>query len=163
MKTIQLKHGIGRYSDVSPFPLGDLELVIEGIPATSGEFRFIAKCNGEKCAECSVSSAYNRVTVYADKLAAGRFSCFVSHYIGGTEVKRWRVEDLLITELDGTMTADPEIAQMRREIEALKGLTEQLEKTAQSLTEAAEKAAAEHSALEKRVNVLEQNNDLFTA
>ena len=149
MKTIQLKHGIGRYSDVSPFPLGDLELVIEGIPATSGEFRFISKCNGEKCAECSVSAAYNRVTVYADKLAAGRFSCFVSHYLNGVEVKRYRVEDLLITELNGSMTADPEIALLRRKVAALEKQGEALSQdlcAERAAREQAEKAAAEEAA-----------------
>ena len=164
MKTIQLKqHGIGRYSDVSPFPLGDLELLLEGIPPYSGEFRFIAQCNGAKCAESTVSAAQNRVTVPADKLAAGRFTCHVEQYEKGVCVKKYPAEDLLITDLDGTLKADPEIAQMRRETEALKELTARLEKTVQSLTEAAETMVKEHLALEKRVEVLEQNNDLFTA
>lgn len=41
MKTIILKqNGMGRYGDVSPFPMGDLEIELQGIPTYSGEFRF---------------------------------------------------------------------------------------------------------------------------
>ena len=129
MKTIQLKqHGIGRYSDVSPFPLGDLEVEIVGIPACGGDFRFVAQCNGVKCAEYTVSATQNLVKISRDKLSAGRFSCFVSHYNKGMEVKRYLVEDLLISELNGGIIADPDIAQLRREFEALKKQGEELHK-----------------------------------
>lgn len=129
MKTIQLKqHGIGRYGDVSPFPLGDLEIEIVGIPACSGDFRFIGECNNARCAEYTVSAAQNVVKIPRDKLSAGRFSCFVSHYSNGTEVKRYPVEDLLVTELNGAFTADPEIAQLRRDFDALKRQGEELQK-----------------------------------
>lgn len=117
MKTIQLKaNGMGRYGDVSPFPMGDLEIELVGIPSYSGEFRFVAQCNGAKCTESTVSAAQNRVKIPRDKLTAGRFSCFVSHYSKGTEVKRFPVEDLLITELNASVNADPEIADMSRRI-----------------------------------------------
>ena len=117
MKTIQLKqYGIGRYDDVSPFPLGDLEIEIVGIPTYSGEFRFVALCNGRKCADNTVSTTQNRVIIPRDKLTAGRFSCSVSHYSKGTEVKRFPIEDLLISELNTDIYADPEIAKMARMI-----------------------------------------------
>lgn len=120
MKTIQLKaNGMGRYSDVSPFPVGDMEIELIGIPSYSGEFRFVALCNGAKCTESTVSAAQNRVKIPRDKLTAGRFSCFVSHYSKGMEVKRFPVEDLLITELNASVSADPEIAQLSRRISAL--------------------------------------------
>ena len=120
MKTIQLKaNGTGRYGDASPFPVGDLDLELIGIPSYSGEFRFLGFCNGAKCAESTVSAAQNRVKIPRDKLTAGRFSCFVSHYSKGTEVKRFPVEDLLITDLNGGACADPEIAQMSRKIAVL--------------------------------------------
>lgn len=126
MKTIQLKvNGMGRYGDVSPFPVGDLEIELVGIPSYSGEFRFVAQCNGVKCAESTVSAAQNRVKIPRDKLTAGRFSCFVSHYSKGTEVKRFPVEDLLITELNASVSADPEIADMSRRIAALERQAEE--------------------------------------
>lgn len=139
MKTIQLKaNGMGRYGDVSPFPMGDLEIELVGIPSYSGEFRFVAQCNGAKCTESTVSAAQNRVKIPRDKLTAGRFSCFVSHYSKGTEVKRFPVEDLLITELNASVNADPEIADMSRRIAVL-------ERQAQSLQQDlnAEKQARE--------------------
>lgn len=143
MKTIQLKHGMGRYSDVSPFPMGELELELLDIPQYNGDFRFVALCNGVKCAEYSVSAAQNRVKISRDKLTAGRFSCFVSHYISGTEVKRWRVEDLLITELDGTMTADPEVAQLTRKVAALEKEAEE-ERAAREAADEKANAAVEY-------------------
>lgn len=126
MKTIQLKmNGMGRYGDVSPFPMGDLEIELVGIPSYSGEFRFVALCNGAKCTESTVSAAQNRVKIPRDKLTSGRFSCFVSHYSKGTEVKRFPVEDLLITELNASVSADPEIADMSRRIAALERQAEE--------------------------------------
>lgn len=120
MKRIQLKqYGVGRYEDVSPFPLGDLEIELLGIPSYSGEFRFVAHCNGVKCAESTVSATQNRVKIPRDKLNAGRLSCFVSHYGKGTEVKRYLVEDLIVSELETDLFAYPEIADMEQRIEKL--------------------------------------------
>ena len=117
MKTIEFKqYGMGRYDDVSPFPLGDLEIELVGIPTYSGEFRLVALCNGRKCADNTVSATQNRVIIPRDKLTAGRFSCSVSHYSKGTEVKRFPIEDLLISELNTDIYADPEIAKMERRI-----------------------------------------------
>lgn len=145
MKTIQLKvNGMGRYGDVSPFPMGDLEIELVGIPSYSGEFRFVALCNGAKCTESTVSAAQNRVKIPRDKLTAGRFSCFVSHYSKGTEVKRFPVEDLLITELNASVNADPEIADMSRRIAALERQAEE-ERKARVQTDTEAKEAIEYA------------------
>lgn len=145
MKTIQLKsNGMGRYGDVSPFPIGELELELIGIPSYSGEFRFIAYCNGAKCAESTVSAAQNRIMIHRDKLTAGRFTCFVSHYSKGTEVKRFPVEDLLIFNLNESVYADPEIAQMVRRIAALEQQVGQ-EQTARIIAEKEAKEAIEYA------------------
>ncbi len=77
MKTIQLKqHGVGRYGDVSPFPLGDLQIELQGIPVFNGEYRFIAFCNGSKVSENTVTASRNIVIIPRDKLFSGRFSCY---------------------------------------------------------------------------------------
>ena len=145
MKTIQLKaNGMGRYGDVSPFPMGDLEIELVGIPSYSGEFRFVAQCNGIKCAESTVSAAQNRVKIPRDKLTAGRFSCFVSHYSKGMEVKRFPVEDLLITELNASVSADPEIAEMSRRIAELERQAEE-ERKARVQTDTEAKEAIEYA------------------
>lgn len=99
MKIINLKeYGIGRYSDASPFPMGDLELKIVGLPAFSGEFRFLAFCNDMKIMQKSITAANNTVFMQQDKLSAGKLWCFVSHYVDGIKVKRYTVEDILITD-----------------------------------------------------------------
>ncbi len=150
MKTIQLKQrGIGRYSDVSPFPLGDLEVEIVGIPNISAEFRYVAKCNDIKVAELTVSAAKSRVTISQDKLTAGRFSCAVQQYNKGVMTKIFLIEELLITEVNGTLAAAPEIEQMRRKIAALAESFEEekkARKTAETEMKEAQKYAHEVAA-----------------
>ena len=144
MKTIQLKQrGIGRYSDVSPFPLGDLEIEIVGIPNISAEFRYVAKCNDIKVAELTVSAAKSRVTISQDKLTA------VQQYNKGVMTKIFLIEELLITEVNGTLAADPEIEQMRRKIAALAESFEEekkARKTAETEMKEAQKYAHEVAA-----------------
>ena len=49
MKTIQLKqYGMGRYGDVSPFPMGDLEIELQGLPSYEGKFREIVIVSCER-------------------------------------------------------------------------------------------------------------------
>ena len=158
---IQLKNGLGRYGDSVPFPIGNLSLVINGIPQTSGDFRFIGFSNGKKCVESSITPTFNKVTVPAEKLEAGRFSCYVSHYMKGVEIKRYLVEDLIVTDLNASLTADPEIARMQREIDSLNDLTAQLSEELKRISAAAETTASAHIALDKRLSVLEKNNDIL--
>lgn len=124
MKTIQLKsRGIGQYGDGLPFPVGELELQILGIPAYSGEFRFVAECNGEKVCSQAVTPESNIVHIAQEQLSAGRFSCAVWHYVGGEAVKKYPVEDLIVTDLSGGLEADPELAQLMRRVAELEALT----------------------------------------
>ena len=120
MKTLQLKqHGTGRYSDVSPFPLGDLEIEIAGIPNIAAEFRFIGKCNDVKVAEETVNVTKNRVTISQTILSAGRFSAQVQQYNKGILAKIFTCEELIITELGDGLTAEPVTEQLRRNVAAL--------------------------------------------
>ena len=157
MRTIYLKSGVGRYNDVSPFPLGELSLELSGLPDISAEFRFVATCNGIKCAHEAVSAAQNRVTISADKLSAGRFSCHVEQYVRGELVKVFKVEDLLVTDLAGELRADPEVAQLFRRVESLEDL-----KSAVKALEIALKGETDARAeMEKRLSTLEENADIF--
>lgn len=124
MKTIQLKsRGIGQYGDGLPFPIGELELQILGFPAYDGEFRFVAECNGVKVCSQAVTPESNIVHIAQEQLSAGRFSCAVWHYVGGEAVKKYPVEDLIITDLSGGLEADPELAQLTRRVAELEALT----------------------------------------
>lgn len=158
MKTIILKqNGMGRYGDVSPFPMGDLEIELQGIPTYSGEFRFLAYCNNVKCSENTVTAANNRVSIPREKLVAGRFSCVVIHYSKGTEVKRFPVEDLLVTQLETGFQAFPELAQMEQRISALeRGLNEERESRIAYVRNSEERMTAlvqEHAAKERKLTL----------
>ena len=111
MRTITMKeYGLCRYDDASTFALGDLELSMNNIPSKSGEFRFCGFCNGKQVVKATVTAEKNTVTIPAGKLEAGKFAAYVMHLVGGQEVKRYPIEALLIAEVNGTLTADPEIA-----------------------------------------------------
>lgn len=158
MKTIILKqNGMGRYGDVSPFPIGDLELELQGIPTYSGEFRFLAYCNNVKCSENTVTAANNRVSIPREKLVAGRFTCVVIHYSKGIEVKRFPVEDLLVTQLETGFQAFPELAQMEQRISALeRGLSDERESRIAYVRNSEERMTAlvqEHAAKERKLTL----------
>lgn len=162
MKTIQLKEfGIGRYSDVSPFPLGDLELDIQGIPNYNGDFRFVAEINGVKCAESTLTAAQRRVIIPCNKLNAGRLSCRVIHYMQGKEVRIFKIEDLLITDLNAGLSAYPEIANMTAKIDTLESALAESQKTNAALLEALKTETEKLNEIEKRLLTLEANNDIF--
>lgn len=113
MRVIKLKpNGIGRYNDVSPFMITDntLELKID-LPPVNGEFYLTAKNNGVKSTRLIPHSA----AVSIDALTAGEFNAEVRHYLKGTLIKTYKVEPLLLNEVDGNFTAEPEIATLRRE------------------------------------------------
>ena len=157
------KNGLGRYDSVSPFPIGDLELQLNGIPDYSGDFRFLASCNGERCAESTLADGQNIVFLPREVLTPGRFSVRITHYIDGEAVRIFKAEDLLITELDADFSADPEISQMQREIDALTAENVAVKERIDALETALESANAQLEAFEKRISTLEENNDIFTA
>lgn len=164
MKIIRFKeNGVGRYEDVSPFPIGDLELQLDGIPNYNGDFRFVASCNGVRCAESTLAAGQNLVTLPREVLTAGRFSVRITHYIDGEAVRIFKAEDLLITALEVDFTADPEISQMQREIDALTAENVAVKERISALETALESANAQLEAFEKRISTLEENNDIFTA
>ena len=145
MKIIQIKqNGIGRYSDVSPFPLGDLELEIQGVPTYVAEFRFIGKCNGAKCVESVITATQNRVIIPRDKLTAGTFSCRVIQYTKGIETKIFPIEDLFLTDLDGNFSAEPVIVNLQNKIKSLETLLSE-EKAAREKAENEVRTAKEYT------------------
>lgn len=117
MRTIILKpSGIGRYDDVSPFVITDnrLELKIE-LPNLNGEFYLVAENNGK-----SFKLLLPRGGVVAsDELTAGEFNAEIKHYLKGELIKTYKVEPLLLQEVDGALSALPEIADLRAQISTL--------------------------------------------
>lgn len=151
MKEIKLNAGLGRYDNVSPFVIGDLELYISNLPMVSGDFRFLAWSNGKLIGKYTLSHTDPRVIIPHDKLAAGTFSCRVDHYNGDTLVRHYRVEDLVIKEVDSDLTAVPEIADMQSRIKALEGKTACLDKETESLKKALGEEVSARKKLEEVV------------
>lgn len=118
MRSINLKTcGVGRYDDVSPFIITDnkLELKIK-LPNVNGEFYFVGDNNGNKFKRCIPLDG----VVMLNGLTAGELKAEVKHYIKGGIIKEYKIEPLIIKEIDSSLSAEPEIAVIRREMEELK-------------------------------------------
>ena len=140
MKIIKLKpNGVGRYDSVSPFIVTDnrLELQVE-LPNFNGEFYLVYKINDKTDKRLLPRSGQ----IILENLSAGELNAEVKHYIKGELVKVYKVEPLLLKEVDGTISALPEIEELHRHIcaveryfteykqsaeESKKALSEQLE------------------------------------
>lgn len=118
MKIINLKsNGVGRYEDVSPFIIADKTLNLKfNLPAVNGEFYLITEINGVKVKRV-ISSDGN---ISLDGLSAGELRAEVKHYLKGELIKAYRIEPLLLKDIDGSLSAEPEIIALRRELNALK-------------------------------------------
>lgn len=141
MREIKLTHGLCTYDVRTPFPVGDLELYVSGLPdSINAEFRLVAFNNDSKIGEYTLNRGNPVVTIPREKLSAGVFSCRVLHYQGETIVHRYTVENLIITDLDDSLSATPEITAMSDKIAELAAKTEELENQLQThktaLTEA---------------------------
>lgn len=133
MRSIKLKsNGLGRYDDVSPFLVTDKKLGLKiELPNFCGEFYFVAELNNTTIRK--LIPADGRVTL--DDLSAGELTAEVKHYMRGELIKTYKVEPLLLKEVDGAVSAIPEIelltgeiALLTRETNALRERTEALEK-----------------------------------
>lgn len=114
MKTIKLlSYGIGRYDDVSPFIIADnsLELKVE-LPNVNGEFFLIAK-NNDKTIKMSLSK-YEPAKI--EGLTAGELKAEVKHYLKGVLIKVYAIEPLVLKEVDGSISAMPEIAELKTQL-----------------------------------------------
>lgn len=114
MKQIKLKpSGVGRYDNVSPFIITDnkLELQVE-LPNFNGEFYFVYELNNKTEKRLLPHSGQ----LLLENLEAGEFKAAVQHYLKGELIKTYTVEPLLLKEVDGTLSALPEIEELTRHI-----------------------------------------------
>ena len=110
-----------KYNDRSNFPLGDLKIKVCGLPAVlNAQYRMITWLNGTKIGQYTISAENNVVELAASSLEAGVLSAAIIQHIAGVESKRWEVEQLVITDLDDSLTAIPELEKMSEEIAAIK-------------------------------------------
>lgn len=127
MKTLILKSkGMGRYDDVSPFLVENemLEIKIE-LPATCGEFFFVGEINGKSLGALPVLKGG---TVTLKGLTAGELHAEVKHYLRGEIIETYKVEPLLLKEIDKTLSAMPEIAALMAECAELRKRADELTK-----------------------------------
>ncbi len=128
MRTITLKStGVGRYDDVSPFLITDRELPLKIIlPELCGEFYLVYENVGERVKRIIPENG----EIALKGLVAGEFKAEVKHYLKGGLIKTYKIEPLILREADGSLTAEPDIAELRRTVQTLvKELAEEREQT----------------------------------
>lgn len=149
MRTIQLKpNGVGRYDNVSPFIVTDNRLELQiALPNFNGEFYLIYEINGQTYKRLLPRSGQ----LILEDLTAGEMYAEVQHCLKGGEIKTYKVEPLLLKEVDGTLSALPEIEELRRSIGAV-------ERAFNEYKESAEKRISALSAeLAERLEITEKN------
>ena len=145
MKIIKLNsNGTGRYDDVSPFIVTDnkLELQIE-LPNFNGEFYLVYEINGKTDKRLLFRSGQ----IVLDNLSAGELNVAVKHYVKGELIKTYTVEPLLLKEVDDTLSALPEIEELRRSIVAVERAFGEYKQT----------VAEREKALDARIKGIEAN------
>lgn len=148
MREIKLTHGLCTYDVRTPFPVGDLELYISGLPdSINAEFRLVAFNNDSKIGEYTLNRNNPYITIPREKLSAGVFSCRVLHYQSDTIVHRYTVENLIITDIDDTLSATPEIVELNDKITALTAKADELEERITEQNKALETANAKAESL----------------
>ncbi len=83
----------------------------------------------------------------------GVFLAIIAHYSNGIEVKRFPVEELLITDINSDIYAEPEIATMERDIRLLK---QELESEKEVRKKAVEQAEINYQEMLDRYNVAQE-------
>ena len=160
MREIKLSTGLSRYDTNAAFPIGDLELYVSNLPTCSGDFRLVAYMNGKKIDTYTLTRDNPSVTVPRDSLSAGVFSCRVFHIQGDVVVQHFTVENLVITELDDDLSAEPEITALNARITELTEKTTEFET---ALTEATETIQTLKTELETAEKALASIKETATA
>ena len=123
MKLITIKsNGLGRYDDVSPFVMTDGKLELKVVlPVSNGEFFFIAENNEVKFKKVLAEDG----RVHLDGLTAGELKAEVKHYLKGELIKCYKIEPLILKEVDCNLSGTPETPALKQKTDALaKSLTE---------------------------------------
>ena len=153
MRIIKLSRGLSLYDIRTPFPVGNLDLYIDNLPKTSGDFRFIAFMNGTKIVEQTITQNSPRINIPRETINAWVFSCYVSHYVGGDEVHRYEVEPLIITDINTDLSATPELVELNKKISGLENAlamaNSTLEKASTKITALTEELASTNVAVLK--------------
>lgn len=158
MKTIKLNiSGFGRYDDVSPFIVTDnvLELQIE-LPQVNGEFYIVTELNSKReklrLPQDGVITLHN--------LTAGEMQAEVKHYLKGVLIKKYRIEPLMLIEVDGDLTGAPEIAALNARLSEHR---EELAKVNERLSELYDELTKTNKNISEQQALLEAQNAKINA
>lgn len=111
------KFALGRYEDLSSFPLGDLTIQLEGLPNyANAEVRFIGKINENEIIRISVTDKNNILTINQELLDCGEFKAAVIIYVKGIKIEEYQIEPLTVTAVEGRYFADPVIAELQKNL-----------------------------------------------
>ena len=117
------------------------------LPAVNGEFYLVAEINGNKIKRFIPCDG----EMYIDGLSAGELRAEVKHYLKSELVKGYKVEPLILKEVDGKLLAEPEIIAMCREIGELKKTIAAERKAVAELKESYKSNIEEHGEQMKKL------------
>ena len=145
---IKINHnGVSRYINGTTFPLGDIDINFVDFPNAghpSAEYRFCARLipvigKPHVFAGVTVYANNPSVTIPAGQVSAGVFKSYLAVFVCGKELKRYVIEDLIITDVDCAKVADPEKTVTERRLETLE---HDIKKISESQKEMSEYIAA---------------------
>lgn len=154
-RLITLKpYGVGRYADVSPFIIDeDLHITFEGMDAANGIYHAALTCG---VLHSSAKIVNHMLTIPKESLSAGELNITVMLYLRGEKLKEWVIEPLLLKNVDPTLTAEPEVAEIRHRLAELQ------ETYGNELAELRAELATVRASLEEaktKIQLLEQGYD----
>ena len=136
MRTVTIKSGqMGRFDDDSPFLIdsGELELKFILPPQTAGEYYLVWEMDGEPKGKPVQLPKSGEVAIPC--ASVGRLEMCVKYYIRGAFVTEYPVEPLIIRAVHNSVTATPELVELRNRIADLETERESREKAYGELVE----------------------------
>ena len=147
MRTITLNaKQIAKFDDDSPFLIesGDLQLKFIFPPQTIGEFFLVWGMAGKKKTSTVQIPKNGEIALKCKSI--GQLEMCVKYYIRGAFVTEYKVDSLIVREVDNSITATPEIAGLRHKIElfemAVDSLARAVKNTGDNATAADRKISA---------------------
>lgn len=153
MRTITIKSGqMGRFDNGSPFLVEEGALGLKFLlPQGSGEYFFVWQNAFEGGQRVGTLQIPKSGEISLADLLPGELRATVKHYLHGELIGQYKIEPLLLKEVEGSISATPELTEILYEIEAIKrALTDRDEAEEKRAAEEAERRATAAAEEEKR-------------
>lgn len=124
--------GVSKYLNGANFAKSDLDITFLDFPkAMNGEFRYIASLvtiSGDmrNISDVTVKSDDPHILIPSEHLDAGVFKSRISYILNGREIRRFRIEDLVITQVNDEFERTPRLDNIEKSITEL---SEKLDKS----------------------------------